>query len=122
MGHNLERLVQKAKAARPTPRMGPANTLPIVAETRAELPERIDRLISRGKLTEADRPRCVPWREMEERGRLLRPEQLAVLEAQFEIERENVPDTAAAWRLMVALVLHDLGIPPEGKSVAGDFL
>ena len=59
MGRNLERLVQKAQAQHR--KAVAAATIPILCDTREEMPERIDVLIADGKLSAADRPRCVFW-------------------------------------------------------------
>jgi hypothetical protein len=59
MRRNLERLVEKAKAQRREEIA--AATIPILCDTCEEVPARIDVLIADGKLSEADRPRCVFW-------------------------------------------------------------
>ncbi len=61
---NLERLLEKAtqqhrKAVR-------AASILILCETRDEVPGRIDVLIADGKLAEADRARCICWRDYED--------------------------------------------------------
>ncbi len=121
MATNLERLMQRAKAERPKPAMLPSNALPIVAETHLDLPALVDGLIAAGKLAEADRPRCVFWREFTRLGEPLSPEQLALVRTQVAIAKEKVPDVAAAYVLTMGRVLEYLN-PPEAKTEKDDSL
>ena len=118
MSRNLERLVQKAKAERPQPVI--TNALPIVAVNHADVSGRVDRLIAVGKLAEADRPRCIFWFDLKRRHDLS-VEQLAILRAQYDIEKEKVPDEDAAYVLTLASTLECVG-SPEGKTETGDSL
>lgn len=117
MSRNLERLLQKAKAQRPQPAMLPSNALPIVADRPEIVPARIERLVAAAKLAEADRPRCVYWRDFL-RGRVtMNAEQLALVKAQKEIANEDVPDVEAAWMWAMSRVLECL--VPEENSETG---
>jgi hypothetical protein len=120
MSRNLERLLQKAKAARPQPPSLPANALPIVTERSEIVPARIDHLIAAGKLAEADRPRCVYWQDFLLGSGAMSAEQLALVQAQKEIAHENVPDVEAAWAWSLARLLECLA--PEANSETGDSL
>jgi hypothetical protein len=113
MSRHLERLLQKAKAARPQPPSLPDNALPIVAERVERVPAGIDRLIAAGKLAEADRPRCVSWLHFVNRGGPLSPEQLAFVRAQVEFAKEQVPDVAAAFVVTMGPVVECLNPPEE---------
>jgi hypothetical protein len=113
MSRHLERLLHKAKAARPQPPSLPSNALPIVAERVERVPAGIDRLIAAGKLAEADRPRCVHWLYFVNRGGPLSPEQLAFVRAQVELAKEQVPDLAAAFVVTMGPVVECLNPPEE---------
>ncbi len=117
MSRNLERLVQKAKTQRPSPAMTktiPADALPIFGETNWDISRQVDRLIAAGKLTEADRPRCVCWIGFVRGHGPLNPEQLALVRTQAAIAKETVPDVAAAYVLSMAGVLECLN--PEDEN------
>jgi|SRR5689334_2485807 len=120
MSRHLERLLQKAKAARPQPPALPGNALPIVTERPEIVPARIDCLIAAGKLTEADRPRCVYWQDFLLASDAMSAEQLALVRAQKAIANETVPDTEAAWVWSLARLLECL--VPEANSETGDSL
>src|SRR3974390_2956631 len=108
MARNLERLVQKAKAERPQQQA--PNALPIFSAARGQkMWERIDRLIAQGTLTEADRPRCVHWGDFSPLTDLT-PEQLAVVTAQYENDKEKVPDVWAALPVFAAFIMMDRGL------------
>ena len=118
MSRHLERLLQKAKAARPQPPALPGNALPIVTDRSEIVPARVDRLIAAGKLAESDRPRCVYWQDFFGVGEAMNAEQLALVRAQKEIANETVPDTEAAWVWSMARLLECLA--PEANSETGD--
>jgi hypothetical protein len=120
MSRHLERLLQKAKAARPRPPTLPGNALPIVTERVERVPAGIDRLIAAGRLSEADRPRCVYWQDFLRGSEAMSAEQLALVKAQKDIARTNVPDLDAAWMWSMALLLECL--VPEANSESGDSL
>ena len=59
MSDRLRRMLDKAKAMRGRDRA--RETILIACERPEDVPRRVDVLIAAGKLTEADRPRCVFW-------------------------------------------------------------
>src|SRR5262245_3819156 len=59
MSEKLRRMLEKAKAKRG--RKGAFKTILIACERPEDVPRRVDVLIAAGKLTEADRARCVFW-------------------------------------------------------------
>jgi hypothetical protein len=59
MSDKLRRMVEQAKALRARKRA--AETILIACARPEDVPRRVDVLIAAGKLTEADRPRCVFW-------------------------------------------------------------
>jgi hypothetical protein len=59
MADRLERMLEKARAKRGRKRA--SDPILIACETPEDVPRRVDVLIAAGKLTEADRPRCVFW-------------------------------------------------------------
>ena len=121
MSRNLERLLQKANAQRPQPAMLPGNALPIIGQTSAHMPERIDGLIAAGLLAAVDRPRCVFWLDFVNRGEPLSPDQLALVRTQVMAANAQVPDVAAAFVVTMGPLLECLN-PPDAKSAIGDSL
>jgi hypothetical protein len=59
MSDKLERMLEKAKAKRGRKRA--SEPILIACERPEDVPARVDVLIAAGKLTEADRARCVFW-------------------------------------------------------------
>ena len=59
MSDKLQRMLEKAKAKRG--RKPASDTILIACERPEDVPRRVDVLIAAGKLTEADRARCVFW-------------------------------------------------------------
>ncbi len=59
MSDKLQRMLEKAKAKRA--RQRGSETILIACERPEDVPARVDVLIAAGKLTEADRARCVFW-------------------------------------------------------------
>ena len=59
MSDRLQRMLEKAKAARGRRRA--SETILIACARPEDVPRRVDVLIAAGKLTEADRPRCIFW-------------------------------------------------------------
>jgi hypothetical protein len=59
MSDRLQRMLEKAKARRGRKRA--SGTILIACERPEDVPRRVDVLIAAGKLTEADRARCVFW-------------------------------------------------------------
>ena len=59
MSDKLQRMLEKAKAKRG--RKPASETILIACERPEDVPRRVDVLIAAGKLTEADRARCVFW-------------------------------------------------------------
>ena len=59
MSDKLQRMLEKARAKRGRRRA--SETILIACERPEDVPRRVDVLIAAGKLTEADRPRCVFW-------------------------------------------------------------
>jgi hypothetical protein len=111
MARNLERLVQKAKAERPQRQA--SNALPIFSADRGQkMWERIDRLIAQGTLAEADRPRCVYWGDFSLLTDLT-PEQLAVVTAQYENEKDKLPDLETVLPVFAAFAMMDRGVAAE---------
>jgi hypothetical protein len=59
MSERLQRMLEKARAKRGRRRA--SETILIACERPEDVPRRVDVLIAAGKLTEADRARCVFW-------------------------------------------------------------
>jgi hypothetical protein len=59
MSDRLQRMLEKAKAKRGRKRA--SETILIACERPEDVPRRVDVLIAAGKLTEAERARCVFW-------------------------------------------------------------
>jgi hypothetical protein len=59
MAQSLDRLLAKVKAKRG--KSSPSDAILIICDKPEDVPGRVDVLIAAGKLTEADRPRCVFW-------------------------------------------------------------
>ena len=59
MSDRLQRMLDKAKTRRAKPTASDA--ILIDCERPEDVPRRVDVLIAAGKLTEAERPRCVFW-------------------------------------------------------------
>ena len=59
MSEKLQRMLEKAKEIRARKRA--SETILIACDRPEDVPRRVDVLIAAGKLTEADRPRCVFW-------------------------------------------------------------
>jgi hypothetical protein len=59
MTYRLQRMLEEAKAKRGRRRA--SQQILIACERPEDVPRRVDVLIAAGKLTEADRPRCVFW-------------------------------------------------------------
>jgi len=59
MSDKLQRMLEKAKAMRERKRR--SETILIACERPEDVPRRVDVLIAAGKLTKAERPRCVFW-------------------------------------------------------------
>ena len=59
MSDRLQRMLEKAKAMRERKRA--SETILIACDRPDDVPRRVDVLIAAGKLTEADRARCVFW-------------------------------------------------------------
>jgi len=60
MPDKLHRLLAKAKAKRGK---APSDAILIMCDRPEDVPRRVDVLIAAGKLTEAERPRCVFWED-----------------------------------------------------------
>ena len=59
MSDRVQRMLEKARAKRA--RVRASQTILIACERPEDVPRRVDVLIAAGKLTEADRARCVFW-------------------------------------------------------------
>jgi hypothetical protein len=65
MPDKLHRLIEKAKTERRKAKRGkaPSDAILIMCDRPEDVPRRIDVLIAAGKITEAERPRCVFWED-----------------------------------------------------------
>jgi hypothetical protein len=88
MNRSLERRLARLEANAPDP------TIPIFVDDEADVPRRIDELIAEGKLTEADRPRCVHWTK-HKRRRPMRHEDWVDVLTELEADRKRRQRKAA---------------------------